>query len=96
MRGAGRPGCGCGRMWQRDLADRRDGNPTAKKGARAPRMQVQQAGPVGRGDQARVGEEGTGGMLLCVLVLFTLVGGLKSSLKGLYGHLLAHTSYFKK
>lgn len=55
---------------------------------------VQQAGPVGRGSQARVEEEGTGSMLLCVLVLFTFIGGLKSSLKGLYGHLLGHT-YFK-
>lgn len=34
-------------------------------------------------------------MLLCVLVLFTFVGGLKSSLKGRYGHLSGHTSYFK-
>lgn len=34
-------------------------------------------------------------MLQCVLVLFTLVGGLTSSLKGLYGHLLGHASYFK-
>lgn len=50
---------------------------------------------MGRGGQARVREEGTGGMLLCVLVRFTFVGGLKSSSKGLYGHLLGHTSYFK-
>lgn len=92
MRGAGRPGCGCGRMWQRTWLIGGTNIPQLRK---VPVLGFNRPGQWDVGAKARAGEEGTGGMLLCVLVLVTLGGGLKSSLKGLYGHLLGHTSYLK-